>query len=65
MCFLKLTIILINIKKLEMEIWEIIETLQLAVEEENWDLVNTSIRNLEDIDPDKDRMEEYFQDDEY
>ena len=48
-----------------MEIWEIIETLQLAVEEENWDLVNTSIRNLEDIDPDKDRMEEYFQDDEY
>jgi hypothetical protein len=48
-----------------MEIWEIIETLQLAVEEENWDLVNTSIKNLENIDPEKDRTEEYFQDEEY
>ena len=48
-----------------MEIWEIIETLQLAVEEENWELVNTSIKNLESINPEKDTMEEYFQDDEY
>ena len=48
-----------------MEIWEIIETLQLAVEEENWDLVNTCIKHLENIDPEKDRVEEYFQDDEY
>jgi len=48
-----------------MEIWEIIETLQLAVEEENWDLVNICIKHLENIDPEKDRAEEYFQDDEY
>ena len=52
-------------KKNKMEIWEIIETLQLAVEEKNWDLVNTCIKHLENIDPDKDRVEEYFQDDEY
>tara|TARA_R110001592_G_scaffold96511_6_gene277131 strand:- start:5120 stop:5266 length:147 start_codon:yes stop_codon:yes gene_type:complete len=48
-----------------MEIWEIKETLQLAIEEGNWDLVKVSLKHLENIDPEKDRVEDYFQDDEY
>ena len=45
-----------------MEIWEIIETLRLAVEEKNWGLVKDSISHLENIEPEKD---EYLQDEEY
>ena len=48
-----------------MEIWEIKETLLLAIEEENWDLVKVSLKHLANIDPEKDRVEDYFQDDEY
>jgi|TARA_R110001606_G_scaffold354709_1_gene505426 hypothetical protein len=48
-----------------MENWEIIETLQLAVDEENWELVNKVIDHLDDIEPRKEVVAGDLQDEDY
>tara|TARA_R100000664_G_C2759940_1_gene150394 strand:- start:3404 stop:3556 length:153 start_codon:yes stop_codon:yes gene_type:complete len=50
-----------------MNLWEVIEDLKHAIEEEDWDLVSDCTQRLENIhqETEEDDLNEYFQGEEY